>query len=314
MPRYNQIRFRCLGLRAARSDAHLAPSLRQPDEKSRLAVRAARALRIRARKDTSTLLAGAYLSAFRGSGLTFEELRDYVPGDDVRRIEWNATARLDRPIVKRMREERDLVLALLVDVSDSLDFGFAENTKRDAVRRAAAALATAAVRAQDRIALATFSNGLLDVLSPAGGPLQLVRVLSTLEGSGEGGTTDARPALAWAADTLPRHSIVVVLSDLLFPDPGEVLRRCARKHELCVLRVVDPADDAPRRMAPVRVRSAESGHRSVWGRRWRRQAGPGGLPDSMLQSLRADVGRLWTGSRLIPSLQRFLQARARGPA
>jgi uncharacterized protein (DUF58 family) len=255
------------------------------------------------------------VSAFRGSGLTFEELRDYVPGDDVRRIEWNATARLNRPIVKRMREERDLVLALLVDQSDSLDFGFGRHTKRDAVRRAAAALATAAVRAQDRIALATFSNGLLQVLPPAGGPLQLLRVLSALQGSGADRATDARPALAWAADTLPRHSIVVVLSDLLFPEPGEALRRCARKHELCVLRVADPADDASRRMAPVRVRSAESGRRSVWGRRSRRkQPAARGLGDTLLRSLRADVGRLWTGSRLIPSLQRFLEARARGPA
>jgi uncharacterized protein (DUF58 family) len=291
----------------------LAPSLRQPDEKSRLAVRDARALRIRAHRDTSTLLAGAYVSAFRGSGLTFEELRDYVPGDDVRRIEWNATARLNRPIVKCMREERDLVLALLVDQSDSLDFGFGGHTKRDAVRRAAAALAVTAVRAQDRIALATFSNGLLQLLPPAGGPLQLLRVLSALEGSSAGAATDARPALAWAADTLPRHSIVVVLSDLLFPDPGEALRRCAVKHELCVLRVADPADDASRRMAPVRVRSAESGRRSVWGRRSRRKQPPArGLGDPLLRSLGADVGRLWTGSRLIPSLQRFLEARARG--
>ncbi len=279
------------------------------------ALRDAQALRIRARRDTSTLLAGAYVSAFRGTGLTFEELRDYVPGDDVRRIEWNATARLDRPIVKCMREERDLVLALLVDLSDSLDFGFARHTKRDAARRAAAALATAAVRARDRVALVTFGDGLLEVLSPAGGPLQLLRVLSALEGAGDGKATDARPAFAWAADTLPRHSIVVVLSDLLFPDPGEALRHCARKHELCVLRVTDPADDAPRRMAPVRVRSAENGRKSVWGRRWRRtQPAAPALADAMLQSLRADVGRLWTGSRLIPSLQRFLETRARGPA
>ena len=279
------------------------------------AVLDARALRIRARRDTSTLLAGAYMSAFRGPGLTFEELRDYVPGDDVRWIEWNATARLDRPIVKRMREERDLVLALIVDLSASLDFGFAGHTKRDAARRAAAALATAAIQAQDRIALATFSNGLLDVLPPGGGPLQLVRVLGALERAGEGAPTDARPAFAWASDTLPRHSMTVAISDLLFPDPGEVLRRCARKHELCVLRVVDPADEAPRRIAPIRVRSAESGRRSVWGRHSRRDLpATRGLADPMLRSLGADVGWLWTGSRLIPSLQRFLEARVRGGA
>ena len=272
----------------------------------------ARALRIRARRDTSTLLAGAYVSAFRGAGLTFEELRDYVPGDDIRWIEWNATARLDRPIVKLMREERDLVLTLLIDISASLDFGFGGHTKRDAARRAAAALASAAVGAHDRVALATFDDGLVESLPPAAGPLQLVRVLDALERSGEGAQTDVRPAFEWATDSLPHHSIIVVISDMLFPDPGEALRRCARKHELCMLRVVDPADAAPRRMAPVRVRSAESGRTSVWGRR-ASSGDPGAraLDDRTLRALGADVGRLWTGPRLIPSLHRFLEARAR---
>jgi len=105
----------------------------------------ARSLRIRARRDVTTSLTGAYRSAFRGQGLTFEELRDYAPGDDVRWIEWNATARLGRPIAKRMREERDLVLALLVDVSPSLDHGTGDSTKQDAVRRACAALSVGAI-------------------------------------------------------------------------------------------------------------------------------------------------------------------------
>ena len=248
--------------------------------------------------------------AFRGPGLIFEELHDYVPGDDVRWIEWNATARLGRPIIKRMREERDLVLALIVDLSDSLDFGYGAHTKRDAVRRAAAALATAAIRARDRVALASFSNGLLETLPPATGPLQLVRVLYALEHPGDRGPTQAQPAFAWAADTLPRHSVIVVLSDLLFSDPGEALRRCARKHDLSLLRLLDPADTRPVRSAPVRVRSAEGGRTSVWGAP---QRFAGSVSDEKLRALGADVGGLWTGPRLIPSLQRFLERHARGP-
>ena len=111
----------------------------------------ARRLRVRARRDVTTSLTGAYRSAFRGQGLTFEELREYAPGDDVRWIEWNATARLGRPISKRMREERDLVVALLVDVSASLDCGAGEGTKLDSVRRAAAALAAAEGQTSDAI-------------------------------------------------------------------------------------------------------------------------------------------------------------------
>ena len=156
------------------------------------ASRDAQALRVRARRDVSELLAGAYRSAFRGRGLVFEELRDYNPGDDAGWIEWKATARLGRPIVKRMREERDLVLALLVDVSDSLDFGLPGQTKRLAVQRTAAALAAAATRAQDRIALATFASGLRDTVRPAGRSRNIARHRPRQLGSGLM-TTSATP-------------------------------------------------------------------------------------------------------------------------
>jgi uncharacterized protein (DUF58 family) len=215
---------------------------------------AARSLRVRARRDVTTSLTGAYRSAFRGQGLTFEELRDYAPGDDVRWIEWNATARLGRPITKRMREERDLALALLVDLSPSLDFGFAGATKQDAVRRAAAALAAAATAAQDRVALAVFGAKLERVLPPRAGALQLERVFRALEDPCDAAFTDAAPALDWAAETLPRHSVVVLISDFLFPDPGAALRRCASKHDLVALALRDPTDRPSPKLPPVRVR------------------------------------------------------------
>jgi uncharacterized protein (DUF58 family) len=265
----------------------------------------------------STALAGAYRSAFRGRGLTFEELRDYVAGDDVRWIEWNATARLGRPIVKRMREERDLVLALLVDTSSSLDFGFGDETKALAARRAAAALATAAIANQDRVALATFAEDLGAALGPALGPLQLERVFQALSAAGGGDFTDPGRALDWAVDSLPRHTVVVLLSDLLFADPGPALRQCARKHELIVLRIVDPADELPAGIAPVRVQPAERGRRRlIRMRRDRRRHLLGGaaLPDATLLALGAELGTLWTGARLVPSLHRFFEKRARRAA
>ncbi|MCP4004525.1 MAG: DUF58 domain-containing protein [bacterium] len=275
----------------------------------------ARGLRLRARRDVSTSLAGAFRSAFRGNGLTFEELREYSPGDDVRWIEWNATARMGRPIVKRMREERDQVLALLVDLSDSLDYGFGNETKRVAVQRAAAALASAAVYSQDRVALATFADGLVDRLAPAGGPLQLERAFQMLARPGAGAPTRMGPALDWAADTLPRHSLVVVISDFLLADPGATLRRCARKHELVALRVVDPADRIPERGAQIRVVSAEGNRTAVWRRnRARQRMQQGLLEESLLKKIGADVGRLRTGNRLVPSLLRFFEARARRAA
>jgi uncharacterized protein (DUF58 family) len=271
-----------------------------------------RRLRVRARRDVTTSLTGGYRSAFRGQGLTFEELRDYAPGDDVRWIEWNATARLGRPIAKRMREERDLVLALLCDVSPSLACGSEDATKQDALRRACAALASAAIASQDRVALALFGDRLERVLSPGTGALQRERVLRALEVTAWTERTDAGPALDWAAEKLPRHSVVVLLSDFLFPDPGAPLRRCASKHDLVALRVRDPSDDPPPGLPPVRVRAAEGRRARLWRRaRDAERALTPPVAERALRALGADYGELWTGARLLPSLLRFFEDRAR---
>jgi uncharacterized protein (DUF58 family) len=270
----------------------------------------AQALRLRARRDVSTALAGAYRSAFRGRGLTFEELRDYNPGDDVRSMEWNATARLGRPIAKRMREERDLIVCLLVDVSASLDFGYGSGTKRAAARRAAAALATAALLASDRVALAAFGDGLAGTLLPAGGPLQLERLIRILSATPPGQGTAPGTALDWAVHRLPRHTVTILISDMLFADPGAPLRQCARKHELVALRIADRADTLPRRSAPVRTRGAEGGRRGLLRARGGGRAVGEPLEAGALRALGVDVGTLWTGVRLIPSLQRFFEERS----
>ncbi len=276
------------------------------------AARAARSLRVRARRDVSTSLTGAYRSAFRGQGLTFEELREYVPGDDVRWLDWNATARIGRPIVKRMREERDVVLALLVDLSPSLEFGLPSATKREAVRRAAAAIAAAAVSAQDRIALAVFAQDLVHVLPPATGRSALERVFRALEAPCAGTFTDAGSALGWAADKLPRNSVVALISDFHFSDPGAVLRNCASKHDLLALCVRDPADRPGHRLPPVRVRDAELRRTRLWRRTRDAEAAlAAALPERVLRSVGADFAELWTGTRLLPSLLRFFEERAR---
>ncbi len=275
----------------------------------------AQTLRLVARRDMTTGLAGAYRSAFRGRGLTLEELREYVPGDDVRWIEWNATARFARPIIKQMREERDLVVALLVDVSGSLSFGSGGTPKRASAIRAAAALAYAALAAQDRVGVATFASDALERVDPGRGPVHLERVLRALAGTSGGSPTDATPVLRWAIRTLPRHSLVLLVSDLLFPDPGAALRRCARKHELVVLRIADPADELPPRIAPIRAYPMEGGPSLLL-----RRGGPGpserkdSVSEQELRRIGADVGTLWTGPRLLPSLRSFLESRPRRAA
>jgi uncharacterized protein (DUF58 family) len=303
----------------------------------------ARRLRVRARRDVSSVLAGAYRSAFRGNGLVFEELRDYAPGDDASAIEWKATARLGRPIVKRMREDRDLVLALLVDVSGSLRFGRDPGSKLDAVLRVAAALSGAATLARDRLALAVFSDRVHATLAPEAGPRQLERVLRRLAASTEPAAlqvhargTDARAALDWAARTLPRGSLVVLVSDGFAPDPGASLAHCARRHALLALFVRDPADTLPAGLAPVRVIGAEGDARAIWrppasGRRAvlarllralarpardARMHGPRTtalvrMPAGELRRRGVDVAQLPVGEHLIAALQHALEDRAR---
>jgi uncharacterized protein (DUF58 family) len=268
-------------------------------------------LRLVARRDVLSGLAGAYQSAFRGRGLAFEELRDYAPGDEVRWMEWKATARLARPIVKRMREERDLVVCLLVDVSASLSFGSRGATKRASAVRAAAALAHAAIAARDRVAVATFARELIHRVDPGAGPVHLERVFRALAEAPEGAGTDATAAITWAARTLPRHSLVFLVSDLLFADPGPSLRRCARKHDLIFLRIRDPADSLPERSAPLRVFPIEGG--SPRTLRVRGQLSPssqpGSLGDAELRRLGVDVATLGTGAALLADLRRFLESR-----
>jgi len=283
---------------------------------------AGRTLRIQARRDVSSLLAGGWSSGFRGRGLAFEELREYEPGDDASLIEWNATARLGRPIAKRMREERDLAVALLVDESESMVHGRDASSKFWAARRAAAALAVAATRARDRVALATFGARIHTALEPDGHARQLERILRLLEvprarddEQGRGAShTDLTPVLEWAIDRLPRHSVVIAISDLLCPHPGGLLAHCARKHDVIALRLGDPADALPRRTAPVRVQGAEDGVRSLWrsrGRAAQRARIPGGLTDAELRSAGVEVGQLLAGDDLLGTLHRFFGDRGR---
>ena len=137
-------------------------------------------------------------------------------------------------------------------------------------------------------------------------------MLRALVAATPGRSTAPGPAINWAFDTLPRHAVVVLISDLLFADPGPALRRCARKHELIVLRISDPTDRMPGRAAPIRTRPAEQGHWTVMrSRRGRRRAVPAPLTEQRLHSFGADAGTLRTGSQLVPSLHRFFERRAR---
>ncbi len=205
--------------------------------------RRARRLRFRVRPGAVSQLAGAYHGARPGIGLTFAELRAYEPGDDVRHLDWNVTARQGRPFVRRFVEERALSLWLVVDVSASMRFGPERTTKADRAAQAAALLATAAIQNGDRAGLILVSDRIELELVPAGGVRhlsQLVRALVATPTSSP--KTKLSVGLARVRRTA-RRAMLVVISDFVTEEPVGSWRRAARRHDTIALRIVDPRED-----------------------------------------------------------------------
>jgi uncharacterized protein (DUF58 family) len=215
--------------------------------------RAARMLAVRSRREVSSAFAGGYRSAFRGGGVEFEESRPYVPGDDVRHLDWNALARTGTPYVKRFREERDQTVLLVLDVSRSMAFASGGRTKAALAAHAAALVAGAASRAGDRIGLAHFAGELAIDLEPernADRLFPLVRRLAAVAAA-PAGTTDLAAVLRDLGAWRSRRAIVVVLSDFRddalaqggAPAPARLaLLRLARRHDVVAGVVEDPRE------------------------------------------------------------------------
>lgn len=226
-------------------------------------VRRARRLRFRARPESVTALAGAYLGSRPGTGLTFAELRAYEPGDDVRHLDWNVTARQGRPYVRRFIEERSLSLWLVVDVSASQQFGPTGRSKIDRASQAAALLAAAAIQNGDRAGVLLISDRIEGELVPEGGARHLAKVVRALIATpAVSRKTDLTKAVSRIGRTA-RRSLVVVLSD--FHDPGSpaIWRAVSRRNEVIALRLVEPRETVLPNVGLIAVEDAESGSKTV---------------------------------------------------
>jgi uncharacterized protein (DUF58 family) len=234
-------------------------------------VRRARRLRFRVRPQAVAQLAGAYHGARPGVGLTFAELRAYEPGDDVRHLDWNVTARQGRPFVRRYVEERALTLWLLVDVSASMRFGREGRTKADRAAQAAALLATAAIHSGDRVGLLMISDRIEVELAPAGGLRHLSQIVRALvatptaslkTGLGIGLTRVRRAA---------RRAMIVALSDFGPEEPVGLWRRAARRNDVIALRFVHPLEERLPESGLLALEDSESGEALVVDAHSRRQ-------------------------------------------
>ncbi len=208
------------------------------------------------------VMGGEYRSVFKGRGMEFEEVREYVPGDDVRTIDWNVTARMQRPFVKEFREERELVVMILVDISASGDFGTKGSTKNEVAARLAATLAFAAVRNNDKVGLILFSDRIERFVAPKKGRGHVWRVIKEiLDCERRGAGTDLGEALSFLSRVVRRKAVVFLISDFLAEadDLATPLRLVNRRHDLVVFHIIDPRERALPDVGFLALEDAESG-------------------------------------------------------
>ncbi len=240
-----------------------------------------RRLDLATKRRSGELLAGRYHSAFKGQGIEFAEVREYEPGDDIRSIDWNVTARTGKPFIKRFVEERLLTVHIAVDTSASALFGSTGRSKARTIAEAAAAITLAAERNGDRSALTLFSDDIHLVLPPGRGPRHQLRLLRELLSTAPAGTGSAMPhALEDLRRTTRRHSLVFLFSDFT-PAPGQTLAdlflplsMLARRCDLVAFRVADPLERDLPPVGLIELTDPETGRRVLFdtsSRRARKQ-------------------------------------------
>jgi len=205
-------------------------------------------------------LAGDYHSVFKGQGVEFDEVRPYVPGDDVRSIDWNVTARTGEPHVKRFSEERELTVIFLVDVSGSQIFGSGSRSKSELAAEITSLLAMTAIRNQDKIGLILFSDRILKSIPPRKGRtsvMRLVREVLAADETREG--TDITAALRFLNNVQKRKAVVFLVSDFQDTDYEKELRVTARRHDVIACPISDPCEYELPDVGLVEMQDPESG-------------------------------------------------------
>lgn len=226
-------------------------------------LRKVRRLEIRSRRLVEDLFSGGTESVFKGRGVEFEEVRPYVPGDEVRDIDWNVTARLGEPYVKRFVEERELTVMLVVDVSRSMLFGTRGQEKRELAAELCALLGFAAVRQNDRVGMALVSDDVEHFVPPGRGRVHLLRILRDVLDHESAHGTKLGHAARFLTRTLKRRSLVFWISDFEDRLDASDWRVMSGRHELTALAIRDPADELLPRAGWVLLEDLETGKRRL---------------------------------------------------
>ena len=229
-------------------------------ERMREILKRVRQIEIRSRRTVNDVLAGEYHSVFKGRGMEFDEVREYEPGDEIRDIDWNVTARTGRPFVKRYVEEREQTVFFVVDVSASGEFGTDRRMKGEIAAEICAILAFSAIQNNDRVGLLSFSDRVEEMIPPKKGRKHVLRVVRELlfaQPNGRG--TNVPLALDTVNQLLKRRSIVFVVSDFLSGDLRRPLMITNRRHDLIAIRISDPREEVLPPVGIVELKDAETG-------------------------------------------------------
>jgi len=223
-----------------------------------------RKLEIKSRGLSSQLFSGQYHSAFKGRGMSFSEVREYQPGDDVRTIDWNVSARLNHTYVKVYEEERELTIMLVVDVSSSNDFGTQVQMKRELVTELCAVLSFSAMQNNDKIGVIFFSNQIEKYIPPKKGKSHVLRIIRELiDFQPQNHKTDISQALKFLTNVLRKRCTAFILSDFIATDYENAMKLANKKHDVVALRVIDPREQSIPDVGLLKLKDAESGE-TIW--------------------------------------------------
>ena len=218
-----------------------------------------RKIEIKTKGLSNHIFAGEYHTAFKGKGMAFSEVREYQPGDDIRSIDWNVTARYNSPFVKVFEEEREMTVMLMIDVSASGNFGTQEQFKRELATELAAILAFSAINNNDKVGVIFFTDKVEQFIPPKKGKshiLRIIREVLAFEPTGKG--TDIAGALEYFSAVIKKRSICFILSDFMSKEFDRPLKIASKKHDLVALRIHDKREDTLPNVGLVPMQDAET--------------------------------------------------------
>lgn len=219
-----------------------------------------RKIEIKTRGLSNQVFSGEYHSAFKGRGMTFSEVREYQPGDDIRSIDWNVTARFNSPFVKVFEEEREMTVMLLVDISASGEFGTRKQLKQDLITELCAVLAFSSIQNNDKIGVIFFTDKIEKFIPPKKGKTHVLRIIRDLiEFKPEHKKTNIQLALKYLTSVIKKRSIAFVISDFMDSNFSDALKIANKKHDLVALRIYDKREQELPNVGLLKLVDAETG-------------------------------------------------------